>query len=631
MLLRLDGLPVWSPVHGGGALSTITPDVIGALALDDGAMTAHDGGWLAGVLDAHTRESDLRAPTASITLGPAATRASWGAPLQLGALSGGAIVGVRRSTDGMFEDRSDPLAQLDRWSDGIGSISLASARSSIRITAVASSDHVRATSSAYAAGDPDAGSEMGAAQSPSAPNVAGAQIPAPIATDSATARLTSPWHTQTIGATWTRYIAPSRVIETRAWDARFDALVSNATGATSAATSLASTARQTGVSSELRDDASTIGVMVEKLGTSYDVTAPPLASQPAPANASRFGSDHMMIAGPTPLALSAAPVIITAYGERRFQSDGGAVVTTAGLRGAELTGAHLEWDPRLSVVARLSDAVTWNAGVARMHQFVQSLTNPFSPLSGIIGAEFPLAAGDGGIPVASADMLTSGFSARLGAHTVASLDGYERRFANVVAPDDGSGALFPIRDIHTTSGRAAGLAAAASGSTGPLAWQVGYRLGVTSFYGVEAAHDPGSRNVAQDANGSLAFHVRDATQLRLTAWGGNGGLPTDFDGASMMDVFRNHVGSDDAASSRIDHDARAVTPDQYRVPPYMRVDLGAEHEWRVSSNADVVTMSLTLANVFNRANLAGYVPVQGLASTAGLSPRALLIGLGWRR
>lgn len=117
-LFLVDGIPVWNPVHAVGVLSAISPDIVGGLNLNDGVMSARNGGRLSGVLNVETRERAIDAPLASAAIGPAAARLAWGAPFAMGSNTGGVLVALRRSDNGALGTGADPSGATDPWSDG---------------------------------------------------------------------------------------------------------------------------------------------------------------------------------------------------------------------------------------------------------------------------------------------------------------------------------------------------------------------------------------------------------------------------------------------------------------------------------------------------------------------------------
>ena len=68
-----------------------------------------------------------------------------------------------------------------------------------------------------------------------------------------------------------------------------------------------------------------------------------------------------------------------------------------------------------------------------------------------------------------------------------------------------------------------------------------------------------------------------------------------------------------------------------RLPPYLRTDISLVHDWRLGPAGGRLSTFLTLANAFNHANVAAYLP-RGAGMPAlpvTLVPRSLVGGVSW--
>lgn len=462
--------------------------------------------------------------------------------------------------------------------------------------------------------------------------------PVQVPTGSAAAQgapLIAPWVTRSVGLTWTQYISSGSSLATRAWNATFSAAVGpNSTNGTP---SLSSAARQSGFASELTTGSTLWGASVESFQTRYqvaDINSSRLTNALNPTvagNSSRFratspGARPLPV---QPLNLTGAPTVISLYAEHRSVLDDGRFSAISGLRATGMTGSALQLEPRLSIADRITDRITVTSGYGRSHQFIQSLRNPDSPLSTLVGVDFPVAAGVGGVPVASASTITGGVSALAGSHLHVALDWY-KRWSNGLAIADPAGiSVFAIRGIAVANTQSTGMSAAVEGDSDRLTWQVTYGAGRTVSSPSSRGILP-SNGIAQTGTAALGFRFDGATRFRIASWVGDGASNA---GPSLFsaDPDRGRLDRDNATVPRAGQQFDPELADQYPFPPYVRVDLGAMHDWRLGTGRGKLELSLTLANLFNRSNIAAYFPtVAGTTARAITSAgRAVQVGITW--
>ncbi len=239
--MRIDGLPVWNPVHGSGTLSVISPDAISGIDVHDGAMQAAYGDRLGGVVDVSTRDAPSLGWTGAALIGPSAVRATVAQPIAIGNATGGIVVAVRRSNGDLPELSNDAGPVPDRWADGVATASLATGGTALKLVVLASND--RAT--------PNGIGMSAAALSPNA----------------------VPWSTATGGLVWTQQIGTAARLESRLSTSRFVTTVPSV--ADSLGPTLGDGVQQTELSSQLSWQAMTFGVSMDALSVSYRVSGLP--------------------------------------------------------------------------------------------------------------------------------------------------------------------------------------------------------------------------------------------------------------------------------------------------------------------------------------------------------------------
>jgi len=573
LLVRLDGLPVWSPVHGSGTLSAITPDAIGSVTVHDGAISADLGDRLGGVVDVETRAPPVLASTGAASLGPAATRATWAHPLSLGDFSGGFRIAVRRSYDDLLANDAGPLH--DHWNDGVATAELATGVTRVRFIVLASDDRV----SPYT-------------DSPSSDTPSSNEIS---------------WGTGTLGLVWTQRLGSAVQMESHVSAARFSATVPAA--ADSTRHSLADGVSQAELATQLTWASVRVGASLDVLNVGYRVMDAAIPDVARP-----------------PLGLAGAPAILSAFAERHWGPGDGAWRITTGVRGMALVGLTARLEPRVDGALRVLPGLTATVGYARTHQAVQSLRNPESPLGAEIGVDLPVVAGAGGVPLAQSDVETAGIVAQLGTTTRLSFDGYARALSGLAVADPMQRSLFAATGFARASAHIDGLAAQLNGARGRLTWQASYGVGRTIESAGGVSYHATSE-LGQTGSAALGISVDRLTQVRLAGWAGFGQRAPGLDGTTL--------GHDDddlvTGAGAVDHDLATSWAVAARLPPYLRADLQLTHQWQTGPARGRLSTFVTLANIFNHVNLAGDVPASpgGSLRSVTLMPRTVLVGLSW--
>jgi hypothetical protein len=606
VLVRIDGLPLWNPVHAGGALAAITPDAVTSVTLHDGSLPAEYGDRLAGVLDIDTRDSAGGASSGSAAIGPAAARAMWTAPLAVGDAQGSVVVAGRVSDGGVSTLQPNAAGFRDQWADGIATASLASGPTSIRAVAVGSGDRL-------------------------APN--DALVPdGPIE-----AHTRAPWQTQTVGMIWNQQLGDGAHLGSRISSATFSATVPGQMDLS--APTLESGVHEVEGSTQLSMRNTTLGAVVDALALRYRVS--PVAVD---AGGSSSGAADPALArdagGRQALDLSGQPILVGAFLEQGWGPVAGAWEITTGLRAAAMTGTTPRIEPRLGATLSIAPGVTASAGLARTHQFIQSLRNPDSPYGAQIGLDLPAAAGMGGVPVAQSDAATVGIGAQLGTVARLTVDGYARRMSGLAIVSPAHPNAFAVYGFDRGSGRVAGGGLELDGGTNRFTWQTAYGVGTTVEYFDAIQYHPAAE-IGQTVSAAAAVRLDRATALRVAGWIAAGRPPESLDALSGGrdadddgDASGGRDADDDGGATGAAPGERGVSSTSTStasVPAYVRVDIQLRREWRAGPAGGRLSTFVTLANAFNHDNVAAVFPgsLGAPPRPIVLLPRSLLAGVSW--
>jgi Carboxypeptidase regulatory-like domain/TonB-dependent Receptor Plug Domain len=603
VLVRIDGLPVWNPVHAGGALAAITPDAVASVTLHDGSMPAEFGDRLTAVVDIDTRDSAVGSSAGSAAIGPAAARAMWTGPLAIGDALGTILVAGRVSDRGLSTLEPNPAGFRDQWADGIATASLASGPTSVRVEAIGSSDRV-------------------------APNDALVRD-GPIA-----AHMRTPWQTQTVGMIWTQLVGDEARLASRISTSAFSATIPGQLDLS--APTLASSVHEIEGSTQLAIRNTTLGAVVDALALQYRVTpvgAVASGSSSGSATPALGGDD----AGRPMLNLRGQPILAGAYADQAWGPLDGAWQITTGLRAAAMTGTSPRIEPRLGAVLRIAAGVTASAGLARTHQFIQSLRDPDAPYGAQIGLDLPAAAAMGGIPVAQSDAATASIGAQLGTIARLTVDGYARRMSGLAIVSPAHADAFAVYGFDRGSGRVTGGAVELDGGTGRVTWQTAYGAGTTTETFDAIRYHPAAE-VGQTLTAATAVHLDRVTQLRVASWlaAGRpaGSLDALSEGHDADDVGGTSGGrdtDDNGGAAAAEPGERDISSARASLPAYMRADIQLRREWRTGPASGRLSTFVTLANVFNHDNVATVFPGSLGAPPRAivLLPRSLLAGASW--
>jgi hypothetical protein len=320
--------------------------------------------------------------------------------------------------------------------------------------------------------------------------------------------------------------------------------------------------------------------------------------------------------------LHSAPIILGAFVEDRRTF--GRWSTLTGLRATSVDARELSFEPRLSVRYRLAPAVTLAAGAARLHQYVQSMRNEESLLDHAFPAELPVTLGAGGLGPARSDQVSAEIEARIAPSFTLTFGGYARRFKGLLVPAATSAAPFAISLPPLASGHAEGLKLQARYSRN--SWEARASLGLASTQRDLGPSEffPASLR-SRWATAGIARRFGQRTSVRLAATVSDGG-PTSLLQSGVEWQSPGGIGTSGEISG---------TPQEIlgplngaRLPFFFRTDLGLTREWPIGV-AGRLTTAFTVTNLFNRANILGYVQ-NGSGRRPLLFPsRSLIAQIGW--
>jgi hypothetical protein len=580
-------------------MSVLTPELVGALRLDDGTASAGDGAAFSGTLDATTREETIQRAAWSGAISPVSMRGAWGAPLRMGSVSGHVLVAARHATTPSPSGLDADGMLADPWSDAGGVLSLHRRLSSLQVVALTSTDrlHARLDDSERLAVIDTSGSQSAA---------------------DVEETLRAPWHSATVGAVWTQRAASDGRLDVRAWRSDFDA--NFAASLTRRATTVTDTTRAVGVAAELAHGATRVGTSLENVSTRYAV-----------ARVTPAGSTDSVAREST---LRASPVIVAAYAEQRWSDATRARTVVAGMRASDVVGGAFRGapllEPHVALAMPVAHAARLTLGYARTHQIVQSVWSTEPVLSQIAPVALPVAFRAGSTPVLTGDVVSASVRAPVGSRLAIDLAAFGRDFHGMLVPVvDDAGA--PSAPVAEADGRTGGASVMGRGDVAGVSWTATYRVAQT-VSSAPLAPGLGRRETSHDLALTLGAHIGKLAALHVDGWLGTPERPGDADALG-------HVGRDDAdAASETDVPAAArdrasaaSAPLFARPARYSRLDLTLDRRWSLGT-LGVLDGVVTLANALGHTNTALALPDPGEAARAiRFTPRSVLLGIAWRQ
>lgn len=576
----LDGIPVFNPYHSAGLFSAWNPDAISRVALSSFAPSGALPDALSGVLSAATRTPgpQIRGQGA---LSNTQIRVTLDGPL--GIPEAGFLIAARAGFPGGLFAPDEPSYIRGESGDWLAKL-----------------DGKILGGQAYALGY-DARNEVDASSRAGTPEPDG----------QGAFRNTFRWDSRSVGVGWGRRWEWGSVT-LRSWFASGDA-GSIWNSQEEPARKMKSERRDRGLLIEAerrRADALWVaGLRIENSRTAYRVGLHDAEEELSNLEAS------------TP-TLSAFFQHVHPLGAS-IEVDLGAVITLAE------GDSHL--GPRANVQLKPTPTLSLSAGVARMHQYSQSLRNSESVVGNVFPVDLFIGAGAPGVPVARSDQIVLAGEYRPAPGIQVSGQVYVKNFRDLllVAPLERGG--FSTGEFTTGSGTSKGIALEAAASTS--------RAGALASYGwqrVRLEHPDGSFVPEWGAvhlldGGVVLFPTVNST-LKIGARAAMGRKTTAVDGELEWEACNLlDKGCEFGGTPEIGDGPLGGTD----LPSYFRLDVSVRNHWhkRLGRKEFIIAVFGTFTNVLGRKNLLTFAtdPVTGKRVGLEMRPQSpLVFGFDWR-
>ncbi len=360
---------------------------------------------------------------------------------------------------------------------------------------------------------------------------------------------------------------------------------------------------------------------LQEFGAGADYTTP---HTQAGFSLSRIATAYRVQHDSSILTMNAAPVIGAAFAAQRWTPARSWTVST-GLRVSATPTWGLFVEPRVwtQVALGAEGTTSLSLGFASVHQYVRSARNDESVVDALIGADFPIAAGSGGLPPARSDQLSGAIYAQLGAHTTIQLDLYRRWLSGLALTPLATGRPFADAMIPTGRGTVWGGDATLTYPAGRF--DLHFQGGLLSSYRTAGAIRYPSGDARARLAAGLAYRLPRSMVLRFALWVG-AGRPTTLLQSGMQLESSGLLGTGELAGSPERVPGR---PNGGRRTNYARADLGFVKSWGVTpSGAPRITTALTIGNLFNRHNVLASVAPTGTRPVF-LPSRTVTVRVRW--
>ena len=593
----LDGVPVLNPYHGGGALSSVSPDVVSSVSLHAGVPSARYGGATSGVV---ALESDTTLPqriTMRGALSESMVRQTVEAPLPY--VGGGFTISARRSLAGLLGSDGGAIGSSASFGDVYAKLTHQGAGGHVDAFMLTSGDAL--AFDARARPTPQPGS-LGAGIEP--------------------ARNRFQWTTRATALSWRSDDSAAVRWAMRGWRTGFSsgAVWAADSGAVSMDAGLTSTGLGISVKRALRAVLLDAGVENEWVASRYavarlDATSLTDTAARTFATAGQRALTSLFVEG----AWSASP-------RWNFR---------AGLR--EQT-RDLRWrapEPRL--IARFSPAprLAFSAGYSRALQDVQSLRNEESLVDAVYGVTLPVISGRRRARQATSDQLTGGVQWQLGDATSIHADAYSRWLRGLVlVPLSTQQPFATAAPVSAGRGTGRGIVASFDHADERLTTQLSYGMGVTERSAGGQRYRPGA-GATHSLKAAAGYRVRPRTTVRVALLSEAGRPGNVFAGRMRWAPWSSPDGNADLEGSPQRFVGRLGSR---RLRSYARADIGVRHEWVVSPLGLLGTPGnlaavVGVSNLFARRNAFGLLQETEASPlrTVPMEPRALRVRFEWGR
>jgi len=573
----LDDVPVLSPYHAAGTFSAWNPDAVARVDLFSAASPPWLPESLSGVIRAATRPPGSRFETRG-SVSTTQARVTVDGPL--GAGGAGYLLGTRFTFPGLLPHKNDPDHLRGESGDALAKLESPLLGGGAYLLAYGSTTEIVSRARACPCDDE---------------------------TDELPKNALS-WESTSLGAGWTGTVGGAR-LDLDAWTS---ALLTEADWGDSLADHLGARYREAGATAMLQvgpeERRTTAGVRASRGSTSYKIRREPAAD------------GALDLDGTSPLVSAFAAHAATLAGTKLDLA---------------ATATHdegtIRFSPSLGWRWRPSRALGVTAFVARRHQYVQSLRNTETIVGTIFPADLAVAAGVGGVPVASTaiGILAVEHEPSAGIHLGAQV--YTRDFDGLALVAPREFGPFATTGFVEGEGAAHGFsleASAAGARVGVIAayalQHVRFSYGDTTFvpeHGATHSLEAGI-NVFPTATSSVRLGIVSAFGRRATAIVG----PFEWEACNLLDLGCEFSGSPTE---------RAGPLGAERLPPYVRVDLGVRKHWHVTLSGRDVNLAVfaSATNLLGRRNVLTIVvdPETGDRQPIEMRPRSPLVaGLEWR-
>jgi hypothetical protein len=420
------------------------------------------------------------------------------------------------------------------------------------------------------------------------------------------------WTTATQYASW-RHARGQRQFELLAWRAHFDGVA--LWNPDTVSLGLRSAVRDAGVSGKLglthARGRLTAGIQIERLSTSYDVL--PVTTVVVPPGGAEY------------LHLSSAPLMTSLFVEESWRPLDHWTMR-AGLRADLVARLAPRIEPRVSLGYDSGDRWALSAGYARLHQYRQSLRGEESLLGTIVGPDFLVGAGPGGLPVASSSELSASASLRVTAATRVGLDWYARQLDKIILPATASSEPFASRAYTIGSGQAWGFGGSVETRIRRVSLNAGYSISFVER-GTDSLEFRPTFATRQSASFAVGYDATSRMNLHSALWVASGRPTTVLSDDISWDTGDAFTAGRELSGSP-QHTVGSLNGS--RLPFYFRWDIGARYTLPLPRTRSIAAFG-GVNNLFGRENKTGYVKPSGTSSRRDLMmlPTSVVLGLEW--
>ncbi len=585
----LDGIPVFNPYHAGGVFSAWNPDALSSLELTSGLSSGASTSALSGTIEGVTREPGSRVH-AQGSVSNSQARVAIDGPL--GVAGAGYQVALRSGFPGDISNSGEASYVAGQTADALAKLEGQALGGRLRVLGYGSENEfdaaARVTGTADGAFD-DAG------------------------------RNVFEWECLSIGGEWTGSLE-SMDLRVLGWSA-----------ASKAGSAWLATDGRLDMSSERHDQGLLVAARFE------DADGMDQVASTTEAGLRAEGSETSYSVEPAPdgthdgpfLSIDARTPVVTAYAHHarmiapRVELD----------LGASLASFEGSWRPAPSAELRwsLSERITLTGRYSRTHQYAQSLSNSESIARNLFPADLFVGAGASGMPVAVSDLGVAGVEWQSSGSTRIGIQGYARRFDDVVLVAPRSAEPFATDAFAVGSGTSRGASADARWGTGRLAFMMSYGFQETRYAAHEMTYAP-DHGASHTFESGMTLSPGARWSIGLGGAAVIGRRATMASGGFEWEAFNlADTGSEFGGSPTSDGGPLGGS----ELPPYGRIDLGVRKAWEIGVGGRQGEIALfgSFTNLIGRVNVLNYAKNPSTGEIAAIEMRSrspIVVGLDWR-